>query len=167
MNDYTINTEDSTVNWKADRILSAGHYGTVKIKEGTARYENSVLKSGRVVIDMESIESDSGEKLEGHLKSEDFFMVEEYPEAIIEITSTELVANPNGDVTIATADLTIKGITNEITFPVTHDEYWTTASFKIDRTDWDIKYGSDKFFDDLKDKAIKDEIEFEVNLSYE
>jgi polyisoprenoid-binding protein YceI len=164
---YIIDAEASTINWKADRVLSAGHYGTVTIKEGTATYENSRLTSATATIDMTTITSDGGDGLNGHLANEDFFDVANHPEATIVITFVDVVEDPDGDTITATADLTIKGITNEITFPITEDEYWTIANITIDRTLWDIRYGSTKFFDDLADKAIKDEIEFEVNIAYE
>lgn len=159
---YVIDTDASTLNWEAGKIVPGGdHAGTVDIKEGSAVYMDNMLQSASAVLDMTTIVSDSA-WLDGHLKNEDFFDVENHPEATIVITSTEKV----GDITIATADLTIKWITNVITFPVVADENWEMAEFTIDRTLWDIKYGSATFFDDLADKAIKDDIEFEINIAY-
>jgi polyisoprenoid-binding protein YceI len=115
---------------------------------------------------MTTIVSDSA-GLDGHLKNEDFFDVENHPEATIAITSTQAVSDEeNGDYVMATADLTIKDITNTVTFPIYSEESLDVAKITIDRTLWDIRYGSNKFFDDLKDKAIKDEIDFEVNIAY-
>lgn len=163
---FVMDTDSSEISWKADRVLSAGHYGTIALKSGTAVYVNSRLTSAEAVIDMTTIASEAGEKLDTHLSNEDFFDVENHPEASIVITSTEVTEGVDGEVVTATADLTIKGITQEITFPLTEDTNGTTALITIDRTLWDIKYGSEKFFDDLADKAIKDTIEFEVKIVY-
>lgn len=161
---YVMNTEASSVNWEAGKIIPGGdHYGTVQLKEGSAVYVNNMLQSATAVLDMTTIASDSA-WLDGHLKNEDFFDVENHPEATIVISSVETTDDPVA--TIATADLTIKWITNEITFPITSNDSLDVANITIDRTLWDIRYGSAKFFDDLADKAIKDEIEFEVNIAY-
>ncbi len=152
------------MNWEAGKIIPGGdHYGTVAIKNGSAVYEEGELVSAEATIDMTTIASEAGGGLDGHLKNEDFFDVANHPEAMIAITST----SKSDEGMTATADLTIKGITNEITFPIVADGERYTANFSIDRTLWDIKYGSAKFFDDLKDKAIKDMIDFEVNIAYE
>lgn len=164
---FEIDTTASIVNWEGGRIIPGGdHYGTVAVKSGKMVYGKMGVESGEAVLDMTTIVSEAGDKLNGHLKNEDFFDVENHPEATLVITSTDLQESPDGDVTVVTADLTIKGMTNEITFPAVEDEYGTTAEFSIDRTRWDIKYGSARFFDDLADKAIKDEIDFEVSLKY-
>jgi len=165
--EYVFDVEKSTLNWEAGKIIPGGdHNGTVAIKSGTSTYVNSMLDTATAVLDMTTIVSDSS-GLDGHLKNEDFFDVENHPEATIVITSTETVSDEeNGDYVMATADLTIKDITNEVTFPIYSEEYYDVANITIDRTLWDIRYGSNKFFDDLKDNAIKDEIEFEVNIVY-
>ena len=164
VNEYTIDVTESSVNWEAGKVVPGGdHNGTVLIKNGKMTYTDSVLSAGKVVLDMTSIASEAGENLDGHLKNEDFFDVENYPEAMLEIVSSEKVDTT----TNVTANLTIKDITKEITFPVIGDENWSVANFTIDRTNWDIKYGSSKFFDNLKDKAIRDDIEFEVKISYD
>ena len=101
------------------------------------------------------------EKLEGHLKSADFFDTATNPTSTFEITSVS-----GGNVT---GNLTMKGVTKSVTFPadvkVTPDGVSVISSdFTINRTDWGIQYGSASFFDGLKDKAINDNIGLSIKL---
>ncbi|MBP7848312.1 YceI family protein, partial [Patescibacteria group bacterium] len=102
------------------------------------------------------------EKAVGHLKTADFFDVEAFPTSKIVITA--VTTNDSGAI-IATADLTIKGVTNEIEFPiVVGDNGQWMMDITIDRTLWGIKYDSGKFFSEIGDKAIRDEIAFNITL---
>lgn len=158
-----VDVANSTLAWESYKVIGSSHNGTVDIKSASVqRDEAGNLVSATAIIDMPTLESELGDNLDGHLKNEDFFAVETFPEARIDVTS---FAYTDEDIT-ATADLTIKGITHEITFPVEEKEGKTMASFTIDRTKWDITYGSNNFFDNLGDKAIKDDIEFDVTLAY-
>jgi len=111
------------------------------------------------------IEGEGAKKLVGHLSSPDFFNTAEYASAVFNLHS--ISPNDDGSHTVS-GDLTIKGITNEISFPATVSNadgtLTATAAFAIDRTKWDIKYGSGSFFDNLGDKAIYDDINFELSL---
>ncbi|SDB49133.1 Polyisoprenoid-binding protein YceI [Flavobacteriaceae bacterium MAR_2010_188] len=162
----TVDVEKSNVSWKAYKVTGE-HEGTIKLKSGTLDFENNDLAGGTFVIDMSSIsvtdlEGDMKGKLDGHLKSADFFGVEEHPESSLVITNV----SGSGETLQVTADLTIKGITEPITFPMTVKENKATAELKIDRANYDVRYGSNSFFDDLKDKAIYDEFDLKVDLTY-
>ena len=137
------------------------------IKKGSLTFKNNVLVGGKFVIDMSTInttdlEGDYKKKLDGHLKDDDFFGVEKHKTASLVFTSLK----QNGTNYIVNADLTIKGITNKVKFKMQVLENSAIADLKIDRTKYDIKYGSASFFDDLKDRAIYDEFDLNVNLSF-
>ncbi|MFM2285794.1 MAG: hypothetical protein RLZZ543_1291 [Bacteroidota bacterium] len=109
-------------------------------------------------------------KLLGHLKSDDFFSVEKNPEAQFEIVKVEAASDAaSGNNSTVTGNLTIKGIAKSITFPanitIEPAQLTAKAEFNIDRTEWDIKYGSGKFFQDLGDKMINDEFTVKFNLT--
>ena len=167
----TINTKESAVNWGGKKFTGHGHEGTINIKEGnlTTNIDQNIT-GGEFTIDMSSIKDDEGSKsLEGYLKNKDFFDVVQFPEARLLITHIF----PDGELKdksehTITADLTIKGITRDIVFPATvaldEKDLEITANFEIDRTRWNIKYGSGKFFKGLGDKVINDEINFKITL---
>lgn len=166
----TIDITKSTIKWEGKKVVY-GHNGTVNLKEGTLLVSKGKINGGNFIIDMNSIKctdiEDAGKNanLVGHLKNEDFFDVVNYPTAKLVIK--KIGALNNGIQTI-TADLTIKNKTNPITFSATvkteGNILLASAKFNIDRTKYDIKYGSDSFFDNLGDKAIKNEINFEISL---
>jgi len=161
-----VNTESSVVKWTGYKVTGQ-HEGTIMIKKGSLTFKNNVLVGGKFVIDMSTInttdlEGDYKKKLDGHLKDEDFFSVEKHKTASLVFTSLK----QNGTNYIVNADLTIKGITNKVKFKMQVSENSATADLKIDRTKFDIKYGSASFFDDLKDRAIYDEFDLNVNLSF-
>ncbi|WMI65657.1 YceI family protein [Aestuariibaculum sp. YM273] len=162
---YTTNLSASTIEWKGYKPTGS-HYGTIDIKEGDLSLVDSKISGGSFVIDMTSLKDAEGSaKLEGHLKSADFFEVETYPTSTFEITSLK---DENGKAMLS-GNLTLKGTTNNVTFPVsvTHEgETLTLVSdmFTIDRSKWNVKYGSKSFFDDLGDKFINDDIELKVTV---
>jgi len=169
-NDIIVNQTSSTVKWTGSKASGSSHSGTINISEGKLVFDHGRLVGGEVVIDMNSIkntdiEGRKKQRLEMHLKNEDFFFVEKYPTAILKIISA--ASMPDNLYKVA-ADLTIKGITNRITFAahltVNKDGFLGTANINIDRTKWDIKYGSGSFFEDLGDRMILDEIEFDIFL---
>lgn len=165
---YTIDAAASKVEWTAKKVTGQ-HNGTVALKSGELKAEGAVVTAGKFTMDMNSIvvldipaNDEYNGKLVGHLKSPDFFSVETSPESTFEIVSVEAIAGaaagaPNYTVK---GNLTIKGIAKAITFPATisvsGDQLTANAEFDIDRTEWDIKYGSGKFFQDLGDKMIND-----------
>ncbi len=156
-----IDTGASVVNWAGERIVGNAHSGTVQIETGFALVKDDMLVGGEAIIAMATIVGDN-EKAVGHLKTADFFDVEAFPTSKIVIT--DVTTNDSGAI-IATADLTIKGVTNEIEFPiVVGDNGQWMMDITIDRTLWGIKYDSGKFFSEIGDKAIRDEITFDITL---
>ena len=124
------------------------------------------LTGGEVVVDMSTINTTDLEgkwkaKLEGHLKNDDFFKVDKYPTASFKTTS---VAAQGKDKYKVTGDLKILNKTNSVDVVLTQKGKSFTGDLTIDRTKWDLKYGSGSFFDDLGDKAIADEIALKLNL---
>ncbi|WP_353132064.1 YceI family protein [Pseudopedobacter sp.] len=166
---YKLDTEKSVIEWVGRKVTGA-HNGTVKFSSGTLNYNGS-LKSGNFLINMNSIKAldvqgEWATKLEGHLKNEDFFATDKFSTAKFVITKLGKLVN--GTQTVV-GKLTIKDITNEISFPatVTLNNGVLTAvakNVKVDRTKYDIKYGSKNFFDSLGDKAIDNEFELNITL---
>ena len=162
---YSINGAESVVKWTAQKVTGSSHEGNVAIKEGGLQLTDGKITAGKFTIDMTTItctdlSGGMAKKLVGHLNSEDFFSVEKHTTAQMAITSV--------DGNNVTANLTIKGITNEITFPadvsVADGILTATAEIKVDRSKFDVRYGSDSFFDNLGDKAIDNIITFNVAL---
>jgi len=170
--DFKANTETSVLNWKGFKPTSE-HYGTVNVKNGFFTVKDAQIVSGEFEIDMTSIidldmdaDSEYNAKLVNHLKNEDFFNVEKYPEASFKVVKTEA----KGDKTIMTGDLTIKGITHSVSFPASvkidgNKLYVKSETFKIDRSKWNIKYKSKSFFSDLEDNFIYNDIELSFTVT--
>lgn len=161
--------KESTLEWTGKKITGK-HNGTLAISEGSLTFHDSVLTGGSFVIDMTTITvsdlSGNGKaKLEGHLKSDDFFGVATYPTATLVVKDAKSLGSGNYDIL---ADLTIKGITNPIDFKATVKPQGTsmlaTATITVDRTLYNVRYGSGKFFQDLGDSTIHDEFELVVTL---
>ncbi len=166
---FEIDTKASKVYWTGKKVTGE-HKGYLSIGNGQVFVSSGEVVGAEVNMDLNSIECTdlTGEwkdKLIGHLKSDDFFAVENYPTAKFEITSIKT----DGDEQNVVGKLSIKGITHEITFPaeVTVADNKVTASgvASIDRTKWNIKYGSGKFFSNLGDNMIKDEFEIKFELT--
>ena len=153
--------ENTKVSWLGKKVTGE-HYGDINLNSGTLMMDNGQLKGGSFSMDMNSIvctdmEGEYADKLVGHLKSDDFFGVAKYSTAQLKIID---VSQSSDGKTIVKADLTIKGITNTVEFPVkiatNNDVVGATGEITVDRTKYDIKYGSGSFFDDLGDKMIED-----------
>lgn len=168
---FLVDSQNSMVIWKGFKP-GGEHYGVISISEGTLSVENGNLIGGSFKFDMNSIintdipsDDEYNLKLVNHLKSPDFFDVEKFPTATFEITD---VSELDGELSVS-GNLTIKETTKNITIPtamIFDNEVVILKSnvFTVDRTDFNVRYGSKKFFDNLKDKFIKDEFElsFEV-----
>ena len=166
-NDKEINTKNSSVSWKGEKVTGS-HEGTIMIKSGFLKFEKKKLIGGEFEIDMTSLVCTdlSGEykgKLEGHLKADDFFGVSKFPISTLEITKTK---HKKGNTYECTAEITIKGKTEIITFNTDINIDSAVAKIKIDRTKFDIKYGSGSFFKGLGDNMIYDEFDLNINLSF-
>jgi len=165
-----VDTTASQVTWKGYKVTGE-HTGTIGVKNGNFTYDGAVLTGGTFEIDMTSITctdlpEKAGGKLVGHLKSDDFFGVATYPTAKFEITKV-VSRGKAGDYKV-TGNLTIKESTKEIRFNTTVDNSTgvpvATADITIDRSDFNVKYGSGSFFDDLGDKTIYDEFDLGLKL---
>lgn len=164
-----VDTKASTISWTGYKVTGK-HYGKVAIRSGELQMDHGTIVGGNFVIDMTSIScedltGDTNGKLVGHLKSDDFFGVEKHPTATLKITR----AVPQGDgLYKMVADLTIKNTTKPVRFIAKVNKEGTkeiaTADIKVDRSEYDVRYGSGSFFDDLGDKTIYDEFDLSVRL---
>lgn len=167
---YNVDTNASVIVWTGYKVTGK-HTGTVKIKNGNLTLDNGVLTGGSFDIDMTSIkdtdlEGEWAEKLVGHLKSDDFFGVAGHPTSKFVITRV-IPQDSKGNYKII-GNLTIKETTKEVKFfaNVAEAAGTVTASGKItvDRSEYNVRYGSGSFFDGLGDKTIYDEFDLQVNL---
>lgn len=162
---YTVDTAESKIMWKGTKV-SGFHEGTVNVKSGTLNVDNGAITSGNFVLDMNSIsstdlEGEYKDKLDGHLKADDFFGVATHPEASFTITGVTAGATAN-DVVVS-GNLVIKGIPKNITFDAKVEEISdttvkTSADFNILREDWGVSY------EGKKDDLISKEINFRVHV---
>ncbi len=160
-----INTTASVINWVGKKVTGQ-HEGTVKFKDGSITWKGKAITGGTFTVDMTSINvtdlkaGEGKEKLEGHFKTDDFFGTEKFPTATLKFTK---VAAKSAGVYAVTADLTLKGVTKPVSFDLTVAGNKATTKFNVDRTKYDIRYGSASFFN-LGDKAINDEFEVAATL---
>lgn len=163
-----IDISKSIINWEGEKITGE-HEGTIKFKDGYLVFKDKKVTDGNFTADMSTLTNtdqtgNSKQKLEGHLKSADFFNTANFTTATLTFKN---VASQGNNKYLISSDLTIKGITNPIQFElVVVDKNKATASLKVNRTKYDIKYGSGSYFDDLGDKTIYDEFEFNVVLVF-
>jgi len=166
---FVIDTKESQVTWKGSMLFgSNSHSGYIYISKGELMMENGQLMGGTVEVDMNTIEDKVHGRNNGlvnHLKDPDFFDVKKFPFSTIVITGASSISA--GDKEIS-GNLTIKGITHPVSFPAKVELQGETfkgeGKLVIDRTKWDVRYNSGKFFDDLKDNAIADDIEFDIKI---
>jgi len=167
---YKVDTQSSVVVWTGYKVTGK-HTGTVKIQNGMVTTDNGVLTGGSFDIDMNSItctdlEGEYAGKLVGHLKSDDFLGAAAYPKATFVITKA-IPQDTKGNYKIL-GNLTIKGTTKEVKFfaNVAEANGMVNAAGKItiDRSEFNMRYGSGSFFDGLGDKTIYDEFDLQVSL---
>jgi polyisoprenoid-binding protein YceI len=161
-----IDITQSKIEWKGKKVLGS-HTGTIALQSGYFEMDGNQLTGGMFVVDMSSITVTdlSGEdkgKLEGHLKSNDFFGVAKHPTATLVINR----ATSNADGYIVAGDITIKGVTVPIEFDLDMGADFASTSLKIDRTKFGVRYGSGSLFDNLGDNAIADNFELNVTLKF-
>lgn len=167
---YTVDASGSSVDWVGTKVTGA-HDGSISISSGQIKFEDGQFVGGEAVIDMTSItvedikNPDTNQNLVDHLKNADFFDVTVHPEAMMKVTSVTPAGENVYDVT---ADFTIKDITNSVAFQArvtkTGDSIQASAEIKIDRTKYNVRYGSGKFFEDLGDRMIHDEFKLTVSI---
>lgn len=158
--------KEATITWKGKKILGS-HTGTIDLASGYLEMIGEDIVGGMFNVDMTSLtvtDLDAGkkEKLEGHLKSDDFFSVANHPTAALSIKSATKEANSYQ----VTGDFTIKGVTQEIVFELEMGESGARAAVKIDRTKFGIQYGSGSFSDKLADNTISDKFELDVIMKF-
>lgn len=163
----SVNSVESVVKWYGEKVTGF-HEGLISIKSADLIFEENDLVGGEIIIDMSTINCTdlSGEfkdLFEKHINSEDFFDVTNYPTSKLIIKNS---TKTNSDTFKVEGDLTIKNITNPIEFEATLSENIATSEIVIDRTTFDIKYGSGSFFEDLGDKMINDEFKLSVQVNY-
>lgn len=173
-----VDAKKSQIFWTGEK-LTGKHTGTLSIKSGTIEVQDGVPVKVDVQLDMTSIvvtdieDPGTNAKLLGHLKSDDFFSVASHPAGRFVATSFTPIQGAKGREENYTVrgELTLKGITKPVEFTAYINAEGTSlqsnANFKINRTHWDIKYGSGSFFDDLGDRAIYDDIGLVLQVSAE
>ena len=160
-----VDVTASVLNWKGSKPTGS-HNGTVALKSGNLDVKNGLLNGGVFVVDLTTIKnldmagSDGAAKIEGHLKGDDFFDVEKYPTSTFTITKVK----KDGSKLAVTGNLQIKDVTKSITIPAMISTesgvtVFKSEVFNINRADFNVKYGSKSFFDNLKDKFIDDMME--------
>lgn len=164
---FVVNTAESKVIWTGAKV-SGTHTGTVDVKEGTLYTKEGKVTGGNFILDLTTInstdlEGEWKEKLDGHLKNEDFFNVEAYPTASFQVTNVEEDATEAGKLKVS-GNLTIKDITKNISFDAkvtesTDSTVKVEADFNIAREDWGVNY------EGKKDDLISKEINFKVSLT--
>jgi polyisoprenoid-binding protein YceI len=168
---YKVDIATSELRWYGKK-MAYGHGGLVNITQGSLSLENGNISAGNFTVDMNTIretgndDAGSAAKLEGHLKSEDFFMVEKYPTSKFEVTASTPAKTDTTTHTIK-GNLTIKDVTKNIEFPanvvVDGNNLTANASFSINRNDWGVVYGSG-LSGAIGDKIISDNIDYKVTL---
>ncbi|MCX7909518.1 MAG: YceI family protein [Ignavibacteria bacterium] len=174
---YKLDTKKSKIKWIGKKFLGA-HWGWVAFKSGSIVYDGNKILKGEFEVDMNTIENEdlkdkeTNAKLVGHLKSDDFFSVSKFPTAkFVILHSTPLKQEKARDPNIAiTGKMTIKGNTQTISFPATikvdGDKIKAKAKLEIDRTKFDVRFGSGSFFENLGDNVIYDNFTLELDLIF-
>ncbi|MDT0644436.1 YceI family protein [Zunongwangia sp. F363] len=173
--EYMVDTTASVIEWEGSKPTGT-HTGTIKLAEGTFSANDSLVESGSfkidmVTIDVTDLEGDDKQNLEAHLKGTvegkegDFFNIMEYPHATFEVTG---ITEENGQ-KMMEGNLTIKDQTKNISFPINIDRSGdeiniTSEEFVIDRTQWNVNYGSKSVFDNLGNNFISDDIQLKLDI---
>lgn len=171
---FTVDTTASAVEWEGSKLVGGSHEGIIPIESGSLTANGNELVGGVFVLDVTRLENRDldGEgkgKLEGHLKSADFFDVEQHPTATFEITGVSPVSGQDEYNHEITGNLTLKGTSRSITIPamITVENNQITAStpdFVIDRTEWGMQYGSGSIAGIAQDNIINDEVGLNLSL---
>ncbi len=168
--DYSLDKTNSKVKWTGRKVVGE-HYGNIDLKSGHLKADAGIITAGTFVMEMNSIVNDDlsnetvNRKLVGHLKSDDFFSVDKFPVSTFVISE---VKPKGGKIQTVTGDLTIKGITNPVTFDaevdITEGKLSASGKMEVDRTLYDVRYGSGRFFAGLGDNLIYDTFTLEFTV---
>ncbi|WP_461305046.1 YceI family protein [Aureisphaera sp.] len=165
--DKVWKVQESTITWVGKKVTGQ-HTGTISLKEGYIKMNDDRIVGGNFIIDMTSLQvtdlkaGRGKEKLEGHLSSDDFFGVAEHPTARLVIAGSSKTGNSYA----VEGSITIKGVTQPISFTMDMNGKTANAKVSIDRTKFGIRHGSGSFFDNLGDKAINDMFDLDVTLKF-
>jgi polyisoprenoid-binding protein YceI len=163
--ELSVDVVSSKITWQGYKPAGS-HIGTINLKSGSLEVKGDKIKGGSFSVDMSTIkESKENARVVKHLKSADFFEIETFPTSTFEITNSK---KKDGK-TIVTGDLTIKGITKEISFPVSMADdgntlTLTSETFQVNRAEFNVKFKSKSFFNDLKDNFIEDNFDLQVTI---
>lgn len=161
----TADVSKTKLEWLGEKVTGK-HDGGISLQSGWLSLKDNKIQSGEFVIDMTTITSNEKlDNLVGHLKSDDFFGVEKFPTA--KLVLTESTGFDKGTASVK-GNLTIKGVTNPVEFKAAYqkkdDGNWYFANIVVDRTKYNVRYGSGSFFDNLGDKTIYDDFNIKVSL---
>ena len=163
---YNIKQDQSSLVWTGREVSTSSHYGTINFTSGQFEIADGLISQGEFFVDMTSITvqdltGGSKDRLEGHLRSDDFFSVESFPTAHLYISSSEAISNGKW---MVNGFLTIKDISHPVLFEMANTEDGWNASLVFDRSKYNVKFRSGTFFENLGDKLIYDDIELKINL---
>ena len=173
--EYKLQPQLSTLGWEG-KAVTHGHVGTMQFTSGDLQVDGNQIVGGTVTVNMKSMkatditDAENHAKFVGHMSSDDFFGAEKFPTSTFKITSVKPIAGAaaNANNATITGDMTIKGVTQSISFPakvgVKNGVAAATGKATIDRTKFGLKYGSKTFFDSIGDKAIYDEFTLDFNV---
>ncbi len=161
----TVDTEKDKLEWVGEKVTGE-HQGTIDLKSGWLTWHDNKVTGGEFIIDMTTLQDkDDNQKLESHLRSDDFFGVEKYPTAKLVITESTPFEKGTG---VVRGHLTVKENTHPIEFKAAvqqkEDGLWFYSNIPVDRTKYNIRYGSGSFFENLGDKTIYDEFRLKVAI---
>ena len=163
---YNIVQDESSLMWTGREVSTSSHYGTINFTSGQFEIADGLISQGEFLVDMTSITvqdltGGSKERLEGHLRSDDFFSVESFPTAHLYISSSEVISSGKW---MVNGFLTIKDISHPVLFEMVNTEDGWNANLVFDRSKYDVRFRSGTFFENLGDKLIYDDIELKINL---
>ena len=165
---YKINTMNSNLMWQGQKLAKVWiDKGSIKLADGEITIADKKLTGGHFVVDMTTIaatetgKGDGQDKLSGHLKSKDFFDVEQFPTATFKITN---VVPANDNTYNVTGEMSIRNIVNTETVLAIMTENGISGEFKIDRSKYEVKFGSSKFFQNLGENVVDDNFTLKFNL---
>lgn len=171
---FTVDAAATKLIWTGKKITGQ-HHGSIAVRSGLIGWGEGGLTQAEITVDMTSItdldmESEYAGQLEDQLKSSDFFNTSEFKTAVFKTTQVQAItgAEPGKPNYTVTGDLTIKNITHPVTFAVLA---WkekkgvrAAGTINFDRTLYDIKYRSGRFFNTLGDKMIDDMVQLTFDL---
>lgn len=171
---FNVDYKASTISWHGEKATGSGHDGTIRVSSGQVVVAKGAITTAKLKVDMNGItctdlaDAEMNSNLINHLKSEDFFNVANFPDANFEMTSIKEAADKSGNTHTVSGKMTIKGITKDISFPAkvtaTPTNVTIDGAMTLDRSQFEVKYGSETFFGTLGDKAISNDIKLSVHL---